>query len=88
MNAAAAAPLRHRRFAGWDYAKGASLFVTIATEPRRAVLGRVAGDKVALSALGAIVREAIDAIPRLNPGIHLFGRAALHSTSLNTDSKS
>lgn len=75
--AAAAAPLRHRRFAGWDYAKGASLFVTIATEPRRAILGRVVGDKVVLSALGAIVREALDAIARLNPGIRLFSSVVM-----------
>ena len=27
---------RYRRFVGWDYSKGASLFITISTEPRRA----------------------------------------------------
>ena len=32
---------RYRRFAGWDYAKGASLFITVATEPRRALFGKV-----------------------------------------------
>lgn len=60
---------RYRRFHGWDYSRGASLFITIATEPRRAVFGQVAGSGVALSPLGAIVAEALEAMPRLNPGI-------------------
>ena len=32
---------RYRRFKGWDYAKGASLFITIATAQRRALFGEV-----------------------------------------------
>lgn len=68
---------RYRRFTGWDYAKGASLFITISTEPRRVVFGRVDGDKVALTALGAIVRDALESIPHLNPGISLFGHVVM-----------
>ena len=68
---------RYRRFAGWDYAKGASLFITIATEPRRALFGKVRGDAVALSPLGEKVMEALEAIPRLNPGILLFGHVVM-----------
>ena len=68
---------RYRRFAGWDYAKGASLFITIATEPRRALFGKVQGSAVALSPLGEKVKEAIEAIPRLNPGILLFGHVVM-----------
>ena len=68
---------RYRRFAGWDYAKGASLFITIATEPRRALFGKVLGDAVALSPLGEKVKEALEAIPRLNPGILLFGHVVM-----------
>ena len=68
---------RYRRFAGWDYAKGASLFITIATEPRRAILGKVQGGAVALSPLGEKVKEAIEAIPRLNPGILIFGHVVM-----------
>ena len=64
---------RYRRFSGWDYAKGASLFITIATAPRRALFGKVQGGAVVLSPLGEKVREALEAIPRLNPGILLFG---------------
>ena len=68
---------RYRRFAGWNYAKGASLFITIATEPRRALFGKVRGDAVALSPLGEKVKEALEAIPRLNPGILLFGHVVM-----------
>ena len=64
---------RYRRFLGWDYAKGASLFITIATEPRRALFGRVVNGAVVLSALGEKVWAAIEAMPRLNPGLSLFG---------------
>ena len=64
---------RYRRFKGWDYAKGASLFITIATAPRRALFGMVRGGAVVLSSLGEKVKEALEAMPRLNPGILLFG---------------
>ena len=64
---------RYRRFAGWDYAKGASLFVSIATAPRRGLFGVVRNGVVVLSSLGEKVKEALAAIPRLNPGILLFG---------------
>ena len=68
---------RYRRFKGWDYAKGASLFITIAAEPRRALFGKVRGDAVVLSPLGEKVKEALEAIPRLNPGILLFGHVVM-----------
>ncbi len=68
---------RYRRFAGWDYEKGASLFITIATEPRRALFGRIVNGAMALSPLGEKVKEAVEAIPRLNPGILLFGHVVM-----------
>ncbi len=68
---------RYRRFKGGDYEKGASLFITIATEPRRALFGKVQGGVVALSPLGEKVKEAIEAIPRLSPGILLFGHVVM-----------
>lgn len=40
---------RYRRFKGWDYAKGASLFITIGVEPRRRLFGEVDGGEVKLS---------------------------------------
>ena len=68
---------RYRRFAGWDYTKGASFFITIATEPRRALFGRIAHGATVLSPLGEKVKEALEAIPLLNPGIMLFGHVVM-----------
>lgn len=68
---------RYRRMGGWDYASGASLFVTIVTAPRRALFGEIADGKMELSELGRIVEEALEAIPRLNPGITLYGHVVM-----------
>ena len=62
----------YRRFHGYDYSRGASLFVTMATEPRRALFGRVENAVVVLSDIGRLVLESMEAIPRFNPGIRLF----------------
>ena len=64
---------RYQRFKGWDYAKGASLFITIATEPRRPLFGKIVNGAMVLSLLGTKAREAIEAMPRLNRGLLLFG---------------
>ena len=73
QNAAPGQIRRYRRFRAWDYARGASLFVTIVTEPRRPLFGEVLeGGVLALSPLGKIVEGALLAMPRLNPGIQLF----------------
>lgn len=64
---------RYRRFTGWDYTKGASLFITIATAPRRPLFGKIVNGEVVLSPLGEKVEEAIKAMPRLNRGLLLFG---------------
>ena len=61
-----------RRFHGYDYSRGASLFITISTEPRLALFGRVKNAAVELTLLGKAVAEAIAAIPRFNPAIALF----------------
>ncbi|MBR1589340.1 MAG: hypothetical protein IJ658_13585, partial [Kiritimatiellae bacterium] len=62
----------YRRFHGYDYSRGASLFITISTVPRRMLFGRVKDAKVELSPLGKIVAESIAAISRFNPAISLF----------------
>ena len=62
----------YRRFRGYDYSRGAALFITMATEPRRALFGRVADAVVVLSEFGRQVLDCIEAIPRFNPGISLF----------------
>lgn len=62
----------YRRFHGYDYSQGASLFITMATEPRAAVFGRVVNAKVERSLLGEKVFESLEAIPEFNPGFKLF----------------
>ncbi|MDO5318006.1 MAG: hypothetical protein Q4G65_05210 [bacterium] len=68
---------RYRRFPGWDYSRGASLFITISTLPRRPLFGRIMAGKVELSPLGLIMRESLEQMPRLNPGILLFGHVVM-----------
>jgi len=62
----------YRRYHGYDYSRGAALFITMATAPRRALFGSVTGAAVELSDFGRQVLDCIEAIPRLNPGISLF----------------
>ena len=37
---------RYRRFQGWDYSRGASLFITLVTEPRQPAFGLCSGQEV------------------------------------------
>lgn len=68
---------RYRRFKHWDYEKGASLFITIATEPRRPAFGLVERGRVSLSPLGEVVADALASIPRLNHGVRLYGSVVM-----------
>ena len=55
-----AAQIKHyRRFHGYDYSRGASMFVTFAVKGRSPLFGRVEGDKVDLSPAGKAALEAI-----------------------------
>lgn len=62
----------YRRFHGYDYAKGVSLFITMATDPRASVFGRVRDARVVRSELGEKVFESLEAIPSFNPGLRLY----------------
>ena len=62
----------YRRFHGYDYAKGASLFITMATDPRASVFGCVRDARVVRSELGEKVFESLEAIPSFNPGLRLY----------------
>lgn len=68
---------RYRRFKGWDYAKGASLFITIGIEPRRHLFGEIIDGEVRLSWLGEKALGALEVMPKLNPGIMIFGRVVM-----------
>ena len=68
---------RYRRFQGWDYSRGASLFITISTSPRRAIFGQVVGGEMKLSPLGKEALFSLESMPRYNPGFFLFGRVVM-----------
>ncbi len=63
----------YRRFKGYDYSKGASLFISISTEPRANFFGYVENAVMQLSPFGEKVMEALEAIPVYNPQIRLYG---------------
>lgn len=52
-------PSRHYRYHGYDYRRGASLFLTFALKTRRPLLGRVEGEAVVHSAAGQAVAATI-----------------------------
>lgn len=66
----------NRRFHGYDYNRGASLFITFAVKGRRPVFGRVVGDRVDHSPAG---REAVNVIAFENrrPGARVFAAASI-----------
>ena len=68
---------RYRRFQGWDYSRGASLFITIATSPWRAIFGQEVGGEMKLSPLGEEALFSLESMPRYNPGLFLFGRVVM-----------
>ena len=68
---------RYRRFQGWDYSRGASLFITISTSPRQAIFGQVVGGEMKLSPLGEEALFSLESMPRYNQGLFLFGRVVM-----------
>ena len=67
----------YRRFRGYDYRQGASLFISLSTEPRVNCFGAVHQAKMQFSPLGEEVFQAIESIPRFNPDIWLFGHVLM-----------
>lgn len=60
----------YRRYHGYDYSRGATLFVTIATAPRQMVFGRVDEDRVELNAFGLAAIRLSRRIPERDfPGV-------------------
>ena len=53
------ASAHHRRYRSYDYDRGAVVFATVVTEPRRRLFGRVVEGRMALSALGERVAAAL-----------------------------
>ena len=62
---------RYRRFNGYDYTRGAALFITIVTNPRRRLFGEIVGARLLRTALGLAVESRLAEMAQM-PGIHLF----------------
>ena len=72
MRLGAKKEIRHfRRFRGYDYSRGAALFITIVTNPRRRLFGKIVDAKLQKTRLGLAVERRIAEIG-LMPGIRLF----------------
>ena len=61
----------HRRFQGYDYSRGASLFITVVTEPRCCLFGSVCENGVLLSPFGEIVKQELFAASEHFPSVLL-----------------
>ena len=62
---------RYRRFNGYDYTRGAALFITIVTNPRRRLFGEIVGARLLRTALGLAVECRLAEMAQM-PGIRLF----------------
>ena len=62
---------RYRRFNGYDYTRGAALFITIVTNPRRRLFGEIVGARLRRTALGLAVESRLAEMAQM-PGICLF----------------
>ena len=60
-----------RRFRGYDYSRGAALFITIVTNPRRRIFGEIVNAKLHKTSLGLAVEQRIAEMGRML-GIRLF----------------
>lgn len=70
--------IRHfHRYREYDYSRGASLFITISTAPRRQLFGRVENAAVKLSAFGEEVATAIRFTVEKTVGVTLFGMVVM-----------
>jgi len=64
--------VRYRRYDGYDYSRGAVLFITIVTEPRRALFGRVRNAAVELNPLGREILKTLVAEADRTIGLRLY----------------
>lgn len=70
----------HRRFRGYDYAHGGSMFVTTCLAPRRALFGKVDHDRVVLSEAGETAKRDL-----LEAAAHFAGFITLRSWTIMPD---
>jgi len=64
--------VRYQRYRGYDYSRGAVLFITIVTEPRRALFGVVRNAAVELSPLGREIERSLLFAAGKTAGLRLY----------------
>ena len=67
----------YRRYHGYDYFRGATLFVTIATAPRQMIFGRVVEDRVDLNAFGLAAEETFLLETKRNPALNVMAHVIM-----------
>jgi len=67
---------RFRRFRGYDYSRGAAMFITIVTNPRRRLFGKIVGAKLRKTRLGLAVERRLAEMGQM-PGIRLFNSVVM-----------
>ena len=67
---------RYRRFNGYDYTRGAALFITIVTNPRRRLFGEIVDARLRRTALGLAVESRLAEMAQM-PGICLFNSVVM-----------
>lgn len=65
-----------RRFQGYDYSRGAAMFITIVVEPRRPLFGAIRDAKLVKTSLGEAVARRLQEIGG-QPGIRLFNSVVM-----------
>jgi len=60
---------KFRRYKDYDYSRGATLFITFSTEPRRSVFGRVVDGKMYFNQFGQAARETLETEMKRNPAL-------------------
>ena len=65
-----------RRFHGYDYSRGAALFITIVVEPRRPLFGAIRDARLVKTPLGEAVARRLREIGEF-PGIRLFNSVVM-----------
>ena len=56
---------RYRRFRGYDYSRGAALFITVVTNPRRRLFGEIVDARLRKTQLGLDPRQIDEAVRRI-----------------------
>ena len=76
-NSGAKNEIRHfRRFRGYDYSRGAALFITIVTNPRRRFFGEIVNAKLQKMPLGLAIERRLVEMAQM-PGIRLFNSVVM-----------